>query len=137
MDARTGETIDSSAPVENTGLQRIAFTHGGRRLVTWGFGGHSDARVGTVRFFDVDGLLELGDPVVLSEGVFGLWVSGDGSHALQILGTSNGPPTAAIVWDVTPKAWLRTACDLAGRPFSRVEWRKVLPDRPYDPGCRN
>jgi WD40 repeat protein len=135
MDPRTGDTIDSSAALESIGLQRIAFTHGGRRLVAWGFGGHTGARVGTVRFFDSDGLLQVGDPITLGEGVFGLWVSGDGSHALQILGSPDGPPRAAIVWDVTPKAWVRTACDLAGRPFSRVEWRKVMLDRPYDPAC--
>ena len=104
-----------------------------------GFGPNSETGGGTVRFWDANGLLAIGDEVPLAEGVARIWVDGSGSYAMQLLVDSkpNSPPIAVIVWDLTPKSWMRMACDLAGRPLNRVEWRKLLPDRPYDPACRS
>jgi DNA-binding SARP family transcriptional activator/WD40 repeat protein len=41
------------------------------------------------------------------------------------------------LWDVTPSAWARRACAVAGRPLSRSEWQEALPGRPYAPACRS
>jgi WD40 repeat protein/DNA-binding SARP family transcriptional activator len=42
----------------------------------------------------------------------------------------------AYRWDVRPSSWLRHACDVAGRPLTRLEWHDaLLPDRDYAPAC--
>ncbi|MFL6096868.1 MAG: BTAD domain-containing putative transcriptional regulator [Blastococcus sp.] len=53
----------------------------------------------------------------------------------------------AITWDMSndgprpgrgsadPKARLHAACAIAGRDLTPVEWRRILPDRPWQPTC--
>ena len=41
----------------------------------------------------------------------------------------------AYRWDVRPSSWARHACEVAGRPLTRAEWRDALPGRDYDPAC--
>ena len=95
---------------------------------------------GTIRTWDANGLLPIGDPIPVDPFLGSLEVSPDGSTALGVQFDVSDPqnPVAvnAAVFDLTPKGWLRTACDIAGRPFDLLEWSKILPDRPYDPGCR-
>jgi WD40 repeat protein len=38
-------------------------------------------------------------------------------------------------WPIDPNAWARFACRVAGRDFTRDEWRDLLPDRPYRHVC--
>ena len=57
------------------------------------------------------------------------------------------PGDRVIVWDLRadrhgratdppdPSRWLRAACDVAGRDLSRVEWRRYLPGRTWQPTC--
>jgi hypothetical protein len=59
------------------------------------------------------------------------------------------PGDRAIVWDVgsdggssaaepratTGSAWLRDACEIAGRDLTRAEWRQYVPGRPWRPTC--
>src|SRR5262249_37471397 len=140
VDPQSGESIDQTGPIASTSLQQIAFADGGRRIVSVGFGRTSATGGGTVRFWDVDMLLPIGDPVPLAEGVSGLWVSRNGSYALQLQlgGDPQAPsPAGVMVWAGTSTAGLRMACDPAGRPSPRAEWRKPLPERPYTPACRS
>jgi hypothetical protein len=39
------------------------------------------------------------------------------------------------VWDLSPSAWERRACVVAGRPLTRAEWNEALPGRSYEPAC--
>jgi hypothetical protein len=53
----------------------------------------------------------------------------------------------AITWDMItdspragqgpadPEVRLEMACSIAGRDLTPVEWRRVLPDRPWRPTC--
>jgi hypothetical protein len=67
-------------------------------------------------------------------------VSQDGATAFgaqwDYSNTQRTGPVNIAVFDLEPRAWMRTACEIAGRPFHRLEWEKLLPDRPYQPGCR-
>jgi WD40 repeat protein/DNA-binding SARP family transcriptional activator len=38
-------------------------------------------------------------------------------------------------WDVRPTAWMRHACEVAGRRLTRNEWQDALPERDYAPAC--
>jgi hypothetical protein len=53
----------------------------------------------------------------------------------------------AITWDMSdqsprrgegpadPEVRLQLACSIAGRDLTQIEWRRVLPDRPWEPTC--
>jgi hypothetical protein len=41
----------------------------------------------------------------------------------------------AFVWDMDPDRWKQEACAV-GRPLSREEWKKLLPDRCFQPACQ-
>jgi WD40 repeat protein len=56
----------------------------------------------------------------------------DGSRVVVVY--SNGQ---AYVWPVTWQAWAAQACSVAGRDLTRAEWTTLIPDRPYEPVCRN
>ena len=38
-------------------------------------------------------------------------------------------------WEVTPDAWSRLACRVAGRDLTRAEWEELVPDQDYRPVC--
>jgi DNA-binding SARP family transcriptional activator/WD40 repeat protein len=38
-------------------------------------------------------------------------------------------------WPLDPAAWVEEACAAVGRDFSRSEWERYLPDRPYRQTC--
>ena len=38
-------------------------------------------------------------------------------------------------WDARPSAWIRHACEVAGRRLIRLEWQEALPHRKYAPTC--
>jgi len=40
-----------------------------------------------------------------------------------------------ILWDVDPDSWISTACWMANRSLTEIEWRRYLTDLPYDPAC--
>ena len=42
---------------------------------------------------------------------------------------------AAQRWEVTPDAWSRHACRVAGRELTRAEWDEFVPDQDYRPVC--
>jgi WD40 repeat protein len=42
---------------------------------------------------------------------------------------------AAQRWEVSPDAWSRQACRVAGRELTRAEWDELLPDQDYRPVC--
>jgi hypothetical protein len=44
-------------------------------------------------------------------------------------------PNGAIFLDMDPRAWLATACRLAGRDLTREEWTAYLSDEPYRRTC--
>jgi WD40 repeat protein len=86
---------------------------------------------GTVRLFDVGTERPLGVPLPGLPGrPAAPLFTPDGAHLLAM--TSGGP---SYRWDVRPSAWMRHACDVAGRRLTRSEWAEVLPGRPYAPAC--
>jgi WD40 repeat protein/class 3 adenylate cyclase/tRNA A-37 threonylcarbamoyl transferase component Bud32 len=42
---------------------------------------------------------------------------------------------AAQRWEVSPDAWSRHACRVAGRELTRAEWEELVPDQDYRPIC--
>ncbi|WP_345201118.1 BTAD domain-containing putative transcriptional regulator [Fodinibacter luteus] len=71
----------------------------------------------------------LGSSVVDVEGAPAF--SADNS-ALTLAGTEG----SVLTWNLDPRSWVRTACQLAGRELTEEEWRSYLGERPYEPVCR-
>jgi WD40 repeat protein len=74
---------------------------------------------------------QIGEAIESSGGFWGLAPTGDGNRLA--VGRGRG---GTIVWDVDPNLWVRRACKIAGRTLTQEEWKRFLPDRPYDPACR-
>ncbi|MDT4918987.1 MAG: hypothetical protein QOH89_3687, partial [Pseudonocardiales bacterium] len=84
---------------------------------------------GTVILWDVQSRRALGT----LPGRFG-WVSvrftPDGRRLFVMHATG-----AAARWEVSPDAWSRQACRVAGRELTRAEWMELVPDQDYRPVC--
>lgn len=54
----------------------------------------------------------------------------DDGRRMVVLHDSGG-----YAWDLSPAAWARHACAVAGRTLTRAEWKSALPGRRYAPAC--
>ena len=80
-------------------------------------------------------------------GVVGLELAGDGEQLFSV-----SMDSSVIVWDmrsaggleaertgraadVPGSVWLHDACAVVGRDLDPTEWRRYLPDRPFQPTC--
>lgn len=86
---------------------------------------------GTVRLWDVASRRPLGSPLTVQADTFvATAFSPGGSHLFAASGERR-----AVRWSVTPAAWKRHACRVAGRELTAREWREALPSRPYRAVC--
>jgi WD40 repeat protein/class 3 adenylate cyclase/tRNA A-37 threonylcarbamoyl transferase component Bud32 len=98
------------------------FSPDGRLLATSGFDG-------TVILFDVGSRRALGTlpgPAVGAAARF----APDGRRLFVLRETG-----LALRWEVTPDAWSRHACRVAGRDLTRAEWGDAVPDQEYRRVC--
>jgi len=121
---RSLRPIGRSLPGTPGVVQQFAFSRDGRLLA---------ARTGdgSVRLVDLDGHIQLGEPISLD-------VSGDASIALSPDGHRLAQPSThgIVEWDLRPGRWQVAACHLAGRDLTRDEWRTYLsPVGSYRPVC--
>jgi WD40 repeat protein/DNA-binding SARP family transcriptional activator len=96
----------------------------GRTLATGGADG-------TVRLWDLPTQRPVGAPLPGLPGrgtVAQFTPDGNSLFALTDAGR-------AYRWDIRPASWLRHACEVAGRPLTRLEWHDALPDLDYAPAC--
>jgi WD40 repeat protein len=114
------------APIRGQ-VQRLLsprFTPDGRMLAT-------SSADGTVLLWDVASRKPIGSPLMVErESFVAAAMSRDGAH-LYALPTG----TKGIRLTLSPDAWKRHACTIAGRELSRPEWQDALPDRRYRPVC--
>ena len=102
----------------------IEFSPDGSTLATAG-------QDGTVGLWDVTTQTPIGTPLTIEPETYGAAdLSPDGSRLFAV---STG--RRAVRWDVSPEAWKRHACRVAGRELTQREWHDALPARPYRTVC--
>jgi WD40 repeat protein len=100
------------------------FTPDGQTLVT-------AAGDGTVILSDVGTQKPIGSPIKLVPNTFAsAALSADGSRLFAVSTRGQG-----ISFEMSPEAWKRYACRVAGRELTPAEWDAELPGRPYQPVC--
>ena len=100
------------------------FSADGRTLVT-------AAADGTVVLWDVSTQKPIGAPLALEPNTFAsAALSPDGSRLFAV--STSGP---GISVDLSPEAWKRHACLVAGRELTAREWEEALPGRSYRAVC--
>lgn len=55
-----------------------------------------------------------------------------GGRQLAVVRASSG----IDLWDISPKPIITNLCNSAGDPITRQQWKRFLPDRPYQPPCQ-
>ena len=100
------------------------FTPDGRTLIT-------ASADGTVVLWDVETQKPIGSPLELEPSTFAsAALSPDGSRLYAISTRGEG-----ISFNMSPEAWKRHACLVAGRELTPAEWDEALPGRPYQRVC--
>lgn len=100
------------------------FTSDGRTLVT-------AAADGTVVLWDVASQKPIGSPLRLAPNTFASAALSPDDARLYAISTRG----EGISFDMSPEAWKRHACLVAGRELTPAEWDQALPRRPYQPVC--
>ena len=98
------------------------FSPDGEMLATSGFDG-------SVILWDVDSRRTLGK-LPGSLGFTSARFTPDGRRLFKLSETG-----AAQRWEVSPNAWSRHACAVAGRELTRAEWQEFVPDQDYRRVC--
>jgi WD40 repeat protein len=84
------------------------------------------------RLFDLErGVARNGLPAGVGNQQAATFMVPDPSDDLVILSDQEW----VMSYPMTPSAWLRTACGIAGRDLTRAEWDRYLPGRPYRSTC--
>ena len=99
------------------------FSPDGRMLATSGFDGN-------VILWDVESHRSLGTLPGRQFGSVAARFTPDGRRLFVMHQTG-----AAQRWEVTPDAWSRHACRVAGRELMPAEWEELVPDQEYRPVC--
>ncbi len=125
VDVGTGRAREPVA-ISSSSLLQAEWLSDGRTVAT-------AATDGTVALFDVErGLPRTGPLRAAATG------NGTYTHLLpspddELIAFSGEVPGRRYPLD--PDAWLRAACDLAGRDLTRAEWQRFLPAREWQPTC--
>jgi WD40 repeat protein len=121
----SGAQLGGPIPVSAGPVSSIAFDPRGQRMAT------TASDDGTVKLFASSTLQQEGaalntDPESASTAVFGL----DENTLLVVDDRGNG-----FAWPMSPIAWERRACDVAGRDLTREEWARYLPGQAHAHVC--
>jgi WD40 repeat protein len=113
-------------PLEGHSAQIMSprFSPDGRTLVT-------AAADGTVVLWDVKTQKPIGSPIQLAPDTFAsAALSPDGARLFAVSTRGEG-----ISFDMSPQAWKRHACLVAGHELTAAEWHDALPGQPYRAVC--
>jgi WD40 repeat protein len=118
LDAQDGERLGPPIEVGKHEIAPVSFSPDGRLLAA-----SSGDETATV--WDLVSRKRLGTTF---PSVFVAQFAPDGDLAIAHL-------EDIVKWPMDPRAWMRFACQVAGRDLTPAEWRDVLPDRDYRRVC--
>ena len=124
-DPKTGRELGHPTLVAQAPVSAIAFAPDGKMFATsGGSSGHTKVWVTST-------LQQLGDDFPGGEGSWGnVAYTPDGRYLFSAYADGT-----AYRWPVTVGAWQEQACRVAGRNFTREEWRRFVTGRSYEQVC--
>ncbi len=130
-DARTGRQLAKISDLGQDVVEGVAWSPDGRTLAVTDWDP-------SLRLYDVATHQQIGPayplPTLPDPLQYDPWVqfTPDGRDVVV-----TGANDQTFVMPVTLAGWSKQACNVAGRSFTRAEWAKYLPGRPYQPVCPN
>jgi len=121
-DAADGSPVGAPVEVATGGIEAISFSPDGRLFAV-------SSADGTATLWDSRTRKRLANAFPEEEGSVPVarFMAGGDLVINNVRATSR--------WPIEPRAWVRFACRVAGRDFTRDEWRALLPERPYRRVC--
>jgi WD40 repeat protein len=121
-DARNGSPVGSPIQVATGGINPISFSPDGRLFAV------SSGDL-TATLWDIASRKRIGNTFPVESGVIpAAYFASNGDLVIDYL-------AKATVWPTDQRAWVRYACQVAGRDLTRAEWSDLLPGRPYRHVC--
>jgi WD40 repeat protein/DNA-binding SARP family transcriptional activator len=124
-DVATGREVGRPTLVAAAPVASISFDPTGETFAT---SGGSD---GLAKLWRTSSLQQFGSTFPGEPGTWGTArYTADGSRLVVVYDDGAG-----YVWPTSPAAWERHACAVAGRSFTREEWRRYVGGRRYEATC--
>ncbi|HEY1274719.1 MAG TPA: BTAD domain-containing putative transcriptional regulator [Thermoleophilaceae bacterium] len=121
---RTWKPVGRPLVAHSGRINTAEFTPDGRMLVT-------AAADGTAVLWDVKSQRPIGPPLALAPNTYASAALGPSGGRLFAVSTRG----EGIAFVMSPEAWKRHACRVAGRELSAAEWEAELPARAYERVC--
>jgi WD40 repeat protein/class 3 adenylate cyclase len=124
-DAKTGQETGNPILAEAGWVDSLDYTADDSELLAAGTDGQ-------VKALDPVGRSQLGSALPIGDFDSIATIGPDGRVFAVTQDTGHG-----YVWDVSLPSLETFACSVPGRTLTAAEWARYLPNRPYDPACRD
>ncbi|MGH2785720.1 MAG: hypothetical protein ACRDJ1_10700, partial [Actinomycetota bacterium] len=110
--------------VSSSGVSSLSFVGDGTHFATAGGDG-------SVKLWSTSTLQQFGSDLPKGPGAGNARYSPDGNTLVVVYDDGSG-----VVWPVSTEAWQQHACSVAGRNFTREEWRRYVTGLDFSTVCR-
>ena len=122
-DTKSKQILSTNLVGQDEDFATIAFNPDGKYLASGSFNG-------PIKIWDINNRALIGELNGHNDWVRDLVFTPDGKYLISV-----GADQRIIIWNMSIQFWKDTACKIAGRNLSQLEWKQFFNDEPYHLSC--